>query len=160
MTILWYFTQIRAILRNRTAIEDWILEKAVHRRGALERPFIYPYNLGRWNNFKQVAEPNMWWTKYLLSLILRFLFFTLTTESLSDTDLPLPPFVSFRSWTLCVSPMGMGSHGQCEMSVTSTPSLYVFANSYHISTICVLTNLGKHDSPSTFVTCLYWILWH
>ncbi|KAK8727187.1 hypothetical protein OTU49_009739 [Cherax quadricarinatus] len=59
--MLLYF-QIRAILRNRTGIEDWILEKAIHRRDSTEKPFIYPYNLGRWNNFVQVinvwCEPN------------------------------------------------------------------------------------------------------
>lgn len=59
--MLLYF-QLRAILRNRTGIEDWILEKAMHRRDSTEKPFIYPYNLGRWNNFAQVinvwCEPN------------------------------------------------------------------------------------------------------
>ncbi|KAG7154392.1 palmitoyltransferase ZDHHC6-like [Homarus americanus] len=59
--MLLYF-QVRAILRNRTGIEDWILEKAIHRRDSTDEPFIYPYNLGRWNNFVQVinvwCEPN------------------------------------------------------------------------------------------------------
>ncbi|XP_076056717.1 palmitoyltransferase ZDHHC6 [Oratosquilla oratoria] len=52
------FFQIRAILRNRTGIEDWILEKAIHRRCESDKPFIYPYDLGRWNNFFQVL--NLW----------------------------------------------------------------------------------------------------
>ncbi|KAK3870744.1 hypothetical protein Pcinc_024050 [Petrolisthes cinctipes] len=55
--MLLYF-QLRGILRNRTGIEDWILEKAIHRRNPEDTPFIYPYDLGRWNNFKQVM--NMW----------------------------------------------------------------------------------------------------
>lgn len=48
-------------MRNRTGIEDWILEKAIHRRlvaqekgGAME-PFIYPYHLGVWRNIQQVC---------------------------------------------------------------------------------------------------------
>ena len=49
--------QVRAILNNRTAIEDWILEKARHRtETAGEKPFQYPYNLGKWRNFLQVAS--------------------------------------------------------------------------------------------------------
>ncbi|KAK6633556.1 hypothetical protein RUM44_004163 [Polyplax serrata] len=59
------FFQIRAIMRNRTGIEDWILEKAIHRRlvaqekgGAME-PFIYPYHLGVWRNIQQVINWDM-----------------------------------------------------------------------------------------------------
>ncbi|XP_069976196.1 palmitoyltransferase ZDHHC6-like [Penaeus vannamei] len=51
------FFQVRAILRNRTGIEDWILEKAVHRRGPEDVPFVYPYDLGRRANFCQVLRP-------------------------------------------------------------------------------------------------------
>lgn len=56
------FFQLRAILRNRTGIEDWILEKANHRRlvakaqGEEMEPFIFPYHLGYWENFKQVLN--------------------------------------------------------------------------------------------------------
>ncbi|KAL7640770.1 UNVERIFIED_CONTAM: hypothetical protein RMT77_009045 [Armadillidium vulgare] len=53
--MLLYF-QLRGILRNRTGIEDWILEKALYRRRKSEKPFIYPYDLGRWNNFTQVIN--------------------------------------------------------------------------------------------------------
>ena len=42
-------------MRNRTGIEDWILEKAIHRRNEEDEPFIYPYNLGRVRNFCQVS---------------------------------------------------------------------------------------------------------
>lgn len=47
---------MRSILRNRTGIEDWILEKAHHRRLELknEEKFVYPYDLGKWENLKQV----------------------------------------------------------------------------------------------------------
>uniref|UniRef100_A0A336M3M7 Palmitoyltransferase n=2 Tax=Culicoides sonorensis TaxID=179676 RepID=A0A336M3M7_CULSO len=48
------FFQIRAVLRNRTGIEDWILEKAKYRRVVSGETFIYPYNLGYWQNMKQV----------------------------------------------------------------------------------------------------------
>ncbi|XP_039276617.1 palmitoyltransferase ZDHHC6 [Nilaparvata lugens] len=51
--MLLYF-QIRAIARNRTGIEDWILEKAIHRRTENEPPFIYPYDLGWKDNCMQV----------------------------------------------------------------------------------------------------------
>ena len=53
-------------MRNRTGVEDWILEKAVHRRGALDEPFIYPYDLGRWMNLCQV--------KYKLIFLLSYVF--------------------------------------------------------------------------------------
>ncbi|XP_028165379.1 palmitoyltransferase ZDHHC6-like isoform X2 [Ostrinia furnacalis] len=41
------YIQVRSILRNRTTIEDWIMEKAVGRRviGGVA-PFMYPYDLG------------------------------------------------------------------------------------------------------------------
>lgn len=44
------------MLRNRTGIEDWILEKAEERRNEdpTLAPFIYPYNLGWFENFRQV----------------------------------------------------------------------------------------------------------
>ncbi|XP_059468335.1 palmitoyltransferase ZDHHC6 [Neocloeon triangulifer] len=54
--MLLYF-QMRAIIRNQTAIEDWILEKAKYRRLHSEgnrTPFVYPYNLGCWKNLRQV----------------------------------------------------------------------------------------------------------
>ncbi|KPJ11805.1 putative palmitoyltransferase ZDHHC6 [Papilio machaon] len=39
--------QIRGILRNRTTIEDWIMEKAVNRREEQGLPaFVFPYDLG------------------------------------------------------------------------------------------------------------------
>lgn len=51
-----FVVQMRSILRNRTGIEDWILEKAHHRRLELknEEKFVYPYDLGKWENLKQV----------------------------------------------------------------------------------------------------------
>ncbi|PSN52706.1 Palmitoyltransferase ZDHHC6, partial [Blattella germanica] len=47
---------IRSILRNQTGIEDWIVEKAHHRRDPTDQKFIYPYNLGWKNNIKQVIN--------------------------------------------------------------------------------------------------------
>ncbi|XP_050681158.1 palmitoyltransferase ZDHHC6-like isoform X2 [Leptidea sinapis] len=45
------YLQIRGILRNRTTIEDWIMEKAICRREEQGlNPFVYPYDLGwKWN---------------------------------------------------------------------------------------------------------------
>lgn len=43
----FYNFQIRSILRNRTTIEDWILEKAMYRRDEQGLPpFVFPYDLG------------------------------------------------------------------------------------------------------------------
>lgn len=50
------FFQVRSILNNRTGIEDWILEKAKHRREGSGETFRYPYDLGRWRNIQQVAS--------------------------------------------------------------------------------------------------------
>ncbi|XP_050315116.1 palmitoyltransferase ZDHHC6-like isoform X1 [Anthonomus grandis grandis] len=50
---LLFIVQFRSILRNRTGIEDWIVEKADCRRKHKE-PYIFPYDLGRWRNLKQV----------------------------------------------------------------------------------------------------------
>lgn len=47
---------MKGILRNRTGIEDWIVEKAVHRRGPDDPSFVYPYNLGWKCNFSQVGK--------------------------------------------------------------------------------------------------------
>lgn len=48
--------KVRAIIRNRTGIEDWILEKAIIRRRNMESTFVYPYDLGVWKNFRQVIN--------------------------------------------------------------------------------------------------------
>ncbi|XP_070503833.1 palmitoyltransferase ZDHHC6 [Chironomus tepperi] len=63
------FFQMRAVLRNRTGIEDWILDKAIYRRKAMTRiarengntdfqakPFVYPYDLGLKKNAAQVLN--------------------------------------------------------------------------------------------------------
>ncbi|KAL5284496.1 ZDHHC6 family protein [Megaselia abdita] len=56
--LLYY--QLRAILTNKTGIEDWIVEKANFRRKQEDlEPFVYPYDLGRWKNFRQVYG-NFW----------------------------------------------------------------------------------------------------
>lgn len=48
--------QVKAILRNRTGIEDWILEKANHRRRKKNEMFKFPYDLGTWNNIWEVVN--------------------------------------------------------------------------------------------------------
>jgi len=50
------FFQVRCIVRNRTAIEDWILEKAKYRREGTEHEFPFPYDLGTMENIAQVAN--------------------------------------------------------------------------------------------------------
>lgn len=53
--MLFYF-QIKAIIYNRTGIEDWIIEKASYRRQFTNESFIYPYDLGKMQNFLQVMN--------------------------------------------------------------------------------------------------------
>jgi len=48
------FFQMKAILKNQTGIEDWIKEKADYRLRRTEEKFVWPYDLGRLENFKQV----------------------------------------------------------------------------------------------------------
>lgn len=48
--------QLKAIARNQTGIEDWIKEKADFRLRQTERKFTWPYDLGRWDNLKQVLS--------------------------------------------------------------------------------------------------------
>lgn len=45
-------------MRNRTGIEDWILEKANYRYEGSDKKFLFPYDLGTWENIKQVADPS------------------------------------------------------------------------------------------------------
>ncbi|KAL7734120.1 hypothetical protein ACLKA6_011800 [Drosophila palustris] len=49
--------QIVCIVKNRTSIEQWIVEKASCRRARSKRqlkPFVYPYNIGWYSNLGQV----------------------------------------------------------------------------------------------------------
>ncbi|KAK9880178.1 hypothetical protein WA026_010051 [Henosepilachna vigintioctopunctata] len=51
-----FIFQVRAIARNRTGIEDWIMEKADYRRKNSGTKFTYPYDLGLLRNVKQVVN--------------------------------------------------------------------------------------------------------
>lgn len=66
--MLLYF-QLRSILKNRTGIEDWIIDKAIYRRKSIMKaakeagdenyqvePFVYPYDIGRRKNVIQVLN--------------------------------------------------------------------------------------------------------
>ncbi|CAG9795361.1 unnamed protein product [Diatraea saccharalis] len=60
---LLYF-QVSGILRNRTTIEEWIVEKAAARR--VEQglpPFVFPYDMGWRQNLQAVLRPShtMYW---------------------------------------------------------------------------------------------------
>ncbi|XP_043271445.1 palmitoyltransferase ZDHHC6 [Venturia canescens] len=55
--MLLYF-QLSAILRNKTGIEDWILEKAQTRRYGSKDVFVHPYSKGWLFNAKQVLTWN------------------------------------------------------------------------------------------------------
>lgn len=82
--------QVLAVCRNRTGIEDWILEKAKYRREGTGETFIFPYNLGIWRNIKQVfpalfscapVGDGLWWEVNEHSDQ-----FTLTMEQLAQKD--------------------------------------------------------------------------
>lgn len=47
---------MKYVLKNCTTIEDWIVGKALSRREQDQslQPFIFPYNLGKVNNIKEV----------------------------------------------------------------------------------------------------------
>lgn len=50
---------MRNTLKNQTSIEEWIVTKAQARKD-----FVYPYDLGYWNNFKQLFAGylnGIWW---------------------------------------------------------------------------------------------------
>jgi palmitoyltransferase len=61
--------QLRSIVRNETGIESWIKEKAEYRdRTENEHDFIYPYDLGLWQNVSMVLHckhrpelDGIWW---------------------------------------------------------------------------------------------------
>lgn len=67
--MLLYF-QLKSIIKNRTGIEDWILDKAIYRRKMMMKaaaeengdeeqqvePFVYPYDLGCAKNIMQVLN--------------------------------------------------------------------------------------------------------
>lgn len=50
--------QLRSIRRNQTGIENWILRKARDRSHRRKASFIYPYDLGFKENFRQVFNWN------------------------------------------------------------------------------------------------------
>lgn len=51
--------QLRSITRNQTGIESWIIRKARDRNHRRTKAFIYPYDLGFRENFRQVFN----WTE-------------------------------------------------------------------------------------------------
>jgi len=57
--LLLYF-QFRSILRNQTGIEDWIKEKAEYRTRDMEEKFVWPYNVGKQGNLRQVLSWSCW----------------------------------------------------------------------------------------------------
>ena len=50
---------MKAVLRNQTGIEDWVLEKAAYRREGTKDVFLHPYNVGLWANLLQVVNWQM-----------------------------------------------------------------------------------------------------
>lgn len=47
---------MKAIFKNRTGIEDWVLEKAAFRREGTSEEFLHPYDLGWKTNALQVIN--------------------------------------------------------------------------------------------------------
>lgn len=51
-----FIMQMKAIFKNRTGIEDWVLEKAAFRREGTSEEFLHPYDLGWKTNALQVIN--------------------------------------------------------------------------------------------------------
>lgn len=52
-----FFQQVKVVVKNKTAIEQWITEKAQSRRNDKgEAEFVYPYDLGPRKNIKQIIN--------------------------------------------------------------------------------------------------------
>lgn len=51
-----FIVQVKSIVKNQTAIESWIIKKAIHRREhfKMNEHFVYPYDLGLKENIRQV----------------------------------------------------------------------------------------------------------
>lgn len=43
-------------MKNRSAVEDWVMEKAAYRREGTDETFVYPYDLGWRDNIVQVLN--------------------------------------------------------------------------------------------------------
>ncbi|EDQ87199.1 uncharacterized protein MONBRDRAFT_27359 [Monosiga brevicollis MX1] len=50
--------QCHSVIKNKTGIENWILKKARHRRGA-DNPFKYPFDMGWWQNIKNAVDQSL-----------------------------------------------------------------------------------------------------
>jgi len=51
-----FIMQMKAIFKDRTGIEDWVLEKAAFRREGTSEEFLHPYDLGWKTNALQVIN--------------------------------------------------------------------------------------------------------
>lgn len=56
--LILFITQLRGIMVNKTQIEEWIIEKANHRRRSQRElvPFVHPYHLGCCRNLWEVVN--------------------------------------------------------------------------------------------------------
>ncbi|CAG0890782.1 unnamed protein product [Darwinula stevensoni] len=80
------YLQIKSILRNRTPIEDWIMDKANHRHKVLYgKQFTYPYHLGWRRNLSAVfGGPDLWSKGYAWPIRGDCDQFTLTAEQVAQ----------------------------------------------------------------------------
>ncbi|XP_067946949.1 palmitoyltransferase ZDHHC6-like isoform X2 [Watersipora subatra] len=56
-----FVVQAKSVWYNKTGIEEWIDRKSTYRDR--EEDFIYPYDLGRWRNIRQVLFTSSGWPK-------------------------------------------------------------------------------------------------
>lgn len=110
--------QLRSILKNETGIESWIKDKAEYRKesGPLQDPFIFPYNLGRWKNWKMV----FWWHECLDGITWPIRKdchqYTLTVEQIQQKKSKRSQSVIFsiiKRYTGCWMPMVFGCRTMC-----------------------------------------------
>jgi len=94
--LLYY--QLKSIARNETGIESWIVEKAMARPRAEGEIWMYPYDLGLFENISMVLN---WSTDYVGDGIHWKVFedldeYTLTIEQLEQKELKMERMVIFQ----------------------------------------------------------------
>jgi len=95
------FYQMKGILKNETGIESWIVEKARLRPRPEGDIFVYPYDIGMFDNLKQILFTG---DDYLGDGITWPVFedcdqYTLTVEQLEQKDLKRENIITFKAHT-------------------------------------------------------------
>lgn len=132
-----FVIQMKSIIRNQTGIENWIVQKAIHRRKHFNIPgnFVYPYNLGRKENLHQVFN----WRGDLRPIGDGFWWnvrdgcdqFTLTVEQLSQKEekrVHSVRYVATQDYRGSLFPVSLGCKVACCFPWTDDPRMPVKVN--------------------------------